>query len=102
MKAPKVPAAPAVALELAGKVIQQEKVKKNKDGTETKQTIIALDIAADGIQVALPAAKKGGVDPATFVGKDVKVFGKGFSAVNPKGKKSIRIQSIDKIEPVTP
>ena len=62
---------PAQDLELVGKVIQQEKVRKNKDGTEVKQTVIALDIVADGIQVALPAARKGGVDPATFVGKDV-------------------------------
>lgn len=93
---------PAQDLELVGKVIQQEKVRKNKDGTEVKQTVIALDIVADGIQVALPAARKGGVDPATFVGKDVKVFAKGVSEVNKKGKKSIRIMSVSKIEPATP
>ena len=93
---------PAQDLELVGKVIQQEKVRKNKEGVEVKQTVIALDIVADGIQVVLPAARKGGVDPATFVGKDVKVFAKGVSAVDKKGKKSIRIMSVSKIEPVTP
>jgi hypothetical protein len=114
--APAAPAAPAPAapapekvkkelppvqdLELVGKVIQQDKVRKNKDGVETKNTIIALDIAADGIQVTLPPAKKNGVDPAAFVGKDVKVVGKGPTAVDKKGKKTIRLMKIDKIEPV--
>ena len=88
-------------LDLVGKIVQQEKVKKNKDGTEAKQTIIALDIAADGIQVALPpASKKDGVDPAAFVGKDVKVTAKGTQEVNKQGKKSIRIMKVVKIEAV--
>ena len=94
---------PAAAdLELVGKVVQQEKIQKDKAGAEVKRTVIALDIAADGIQVVLPMAKKNGVDPATFVGKDVKVFGKGWSEVNKKGKKTIRLQKIDKIEPLAP
>jgi hypothetical protein len=92
----------AVDLELVGKVIQQEKIQKDKAGAEVKRTVIALDIAADGIQVVLPMAKKNGVDPAAFVGKDVKVFGKGWSEVNKKGKKTIRLQKIDKIEPLAP
>lgn len=91
---------PAQDLELVGKVTQVEKVRKGKDGVETKQTVLMLDIAADGIQVALPAAGKTGVDATQFVGKDVKVFAKGTSEVNPKGKKTIRIVKVDKIEPL--
>jgi hypothetical protein len=93
---------PAQDLELTGKVIQQEKVRKDKTGAEVKQTVIALDMTADGIQVMLPANKKDGVDPASFVGKDVKVFAKGTSVVDKKGKKAIRIQKIVKIEPLAP
>lgn len=115
--APAAPAAPAVKaekavvkkelppaqdLELTGKVIQLEKVRKDKTGADVKQTVIALDMTADGIQVTLAANKKDGVDPASFVGKDVKVFAKGTSTVDKKGKKSIRIMKIVKIEPLAP
>ncbi len=94
---------PVQDLELVGKVVQQEKVRKNKEGVEVKQTTIVLDITADGIQVLLQANKKDNVDPAAFVGKDVKVFAKGYSEVNAKGKKSVRIQKVTKIEAlVTP
>lgn len=102
------PAAPVVKrdkpvlqdLELVGKVVQQEKVGKNKEGAEVKQTITVLEIAADGIQVVIPKAKN--IDPTTFVGKEVKVFGKGTTEVNKKGKKSIRLMKLEKIEPVAP
>lgn len=108
--APAAPAAPAPVvkrekpalqdLELVGKVIQQEKVGKNKEGAEVKQTVTVLEIAADGIQVVLPKVK--GVDMTTFVGKEVKVTGKGTSEVNKKGKKIVRLMKVDKIEPVAP
>ena len=100
VKAVKRERPPAQDLELTGKVIQVEKVRKNKDGTEVKQTIVALDMTADGIQVTLPANKKDGVDPAAFVGKDVKVFAKGFSEVGKSGKRSVHIQTLVKIEPI--
>lgn len=93
---------PAQDLELVGKVVQIEKIRKNKEGAEVKHTIVALDMTADGIQVTLPVNKKDGVDPITFVGKDVKVFAKGVTEVNKKGKKSIYIQKLVKIEAIAP
>ena len=91
---------PAQELQLVGQVIQQDKVGKDKTGAEIKKTLVFLDMAADGVKVNLPANKKDGVDPAAFVGKTVKVFGKGYSQVNKKGKKVIRLVKLVKIEEV--
>ncbi len=102
MKVMKREMPPAQDLELVGKVVQVEKVQKKKDGTEVKRTMTVLDMTADGVQVNLPENKKGGVDATAFVGQDVKVTAKGFSTENKKGKKSIHIMKVIKIEPLAP
>ncbi len=91
---------PAQDLELIGQVIRQEKVGRDKTGAEIKKTLVMLDVAADGVRIPLPANKKDGIDPAAFVGKTVKVSGKGYSMVSKKGKKHTRLVKLVKIEEV--
>lgn len=85
----------------AGKVIKEEKTFKGKDGAEIKKAIYKV-VAADGAAVYLPPVKKAkegetALDYDTFVDKNVKVSGEGFSKEK-DGKKKVIFVKVTAIE----
>lgn len=87
------------AMELVGKLVQEERVGKTKDGAEVKKTVALLEVA-DGAKVFLPPKTKDGAATSAFVGKTVKVVGKGHAGTGKKGKKFVRLFQVVSIEEV--
>jgi len=90
---------PLQDLVLTGKVIQQEKTEKDKNGVEVKRMLYLLETEAGNVPLFVEKKKEGAVDWAALVGKTVKVTGQGWCREE-KGTKKTMLVKITAVEEV--
>ncbi len=92
---------PMQDLILTGKVIQQEKVSKGKDGAEVKRMVYFLETETGNVPLHVEKKKEGGMDVAALVGKTVRVTGQGWIREEKGMKKTVlvKVTALDEVEP---